>query len=185
MEANQIKKMIGTIGKGAAKLAAQVQLCAIECLIHAVNHGDITLAQHLIEALGKGGRKATLFAWFELYGPFVVSQGKLTYRKEPLEALKNEGDAAIRARLKDVLWTEAKAEAKAVSVVDVNVEFDKFMKRIHKIATEGTIELKNKGMLEALESFSNHYQNEQAIKAISALEPEELARVYGLRTVNA
>lgn len=186
MEANEIKTMIGRIGKAAQKLSTQIQLCALECLIHTVKHGDVSLANNLIDAVGKGTRKATLYAWFEINGPFYLPKGKtqLAYDKTRADALKQEEEAALRERLEDILWTEAKPEPKPVSVFDVVSEFDKFMNRMNKLVKEPEVQVKHKDFLDALTEFSTKYNNEAAIQAIAALDPEEMAQMYGLKKIN-
>lgn len=185
MNLNELRTLIGKIGKAAMKFAAQVQVAAVECLIHAVRHGDVSLANSLIEAVGKGTRKATLYAWFEVNGPFYLPKGKtaLAFDRERADKLAAEGEDALRARLIAVQWTEAKPEAKPVSVFDVSVEFDKFLNRMNKLAKEPEVQIKHKELLGALEAFQAKAQADEILKSVSQLEPAELARVYGLARV--
>jgi hypothetical protein len=77
MEKAQVLKNIGSIGRASAKLTKDIQATAVGCVEHAVKHGDVTLADQLVDALGKGLRKASLRAWFEKNAPMFIAKGKV------------------------------------------------------------------------------------------------------------
>lgn len=162
-----ILKKIGAIGKAAAKLTRDVQACATDCAWHAVEHGDVTLADQLIDALGKQGRKASLRAWFEKHTPMYLPKGKdkFAFDKERAKKFKAEGEEAYRASLADKPWEDAKPEAPVVSVFDVSDAADKFMKRIESMAKDATITLRNRELMELLGETIAHYHADQALKA--------------------
>lgn len=69
-----IGKEIARIGKAAAKLDTDIHVAALSVASHAFEHGDITLAQKLVEALGKGHRRNALLAWLTAFGPFAPDE---------------------------------------------------------------------------------------------------------------
>lgn len=138
MDKNQILKNIGAIGKASAKLTKDVQACAVECVIHAILHGDVTLADQLVDALGKQGRKASLRAWFELNGCMFIAKGKQTFSYDKFHKLGKADTPELRERLMAKPWEDAKPEAPAVSVLEISAKFDKFMDALTKQATEAT-----------------------------------------------
>lgn len=160
-----ILKKIGAIGKAAAKLTRDVQACAIDCAWHAVEHGDVTLADQLVDAIGKQGRKASLRAWFERHTPMYLPKGKNTFAfdGDRAKAMRTEGEQAVRERLAEIAWEEAKAEAPAVSVFDVSDAADKFMKRLETMAKDATITLRNRELMEELGQTIARYHMEHVM----------------------
>jgi hypothetical protein len=49
----------------------KVAVCAARIVVHAVKYGDVSLASHLVKALGTGWRGNDMHAWFETFGPFA------------------------------------------------------------------------------------------------------------------
>lgn len=138
MDKTNILKAIGAIGKASAKLTKDVQACAVECVIHAVLHGDVTLADQLVDALGKQGRKASLRAWFELNGCMFIAKGKQTFSYDKLHKLGKADTPELREKLMAKPWEEAKPEAPVVSVLEISAKFDKFMDSLTKQANEAS-----------------------------------------------
>jgi hypothetical protein len=162
-----IVKQIGSIGKAAAKLTRDVQACAINVAWHAVEHGDVTLADSLVDAIGKQGRKASLRAWFEKNTPMYLPKGKdkFAFDKDRAKAFRTQGEEAYRASLADKPWEDAKPEAPVVSVFDVSEAADKFLKRLETMAKDAAVTVRNRELLEMLGATVAHYHAEQAIKA--------------------
>jgi hypothetical protein len=162
---NEILKRIGTIGKAAKKLTADIQETAVDCAIHAVQHGDITLADQLVDALGKGMRRASLRAWFERNAPMYLPKGKdkFAYDAERAGKLKAIPEPELRESLMALAWEEAKAEEPVVSVFDVSEAFDKFIKRIEKQVGEANITVKNRKLMEELAHTAAVYHAEMVL----------------------
>jgi len=152
MDKATILKNIGMIGRASKKLTIQIQETAVACAIHAVRHGDITLADQLVDALGKGLRRASLRAWFERQGPFKVQKGKDTFAfvSDKAAELRKLNDEELAEVLNALNWEEAKAEEPVVSVIDIEEAFDKFMNRVMKQVKEAQVEVHNADLLQAL-----------------------------------
>ena len=160
-----ILKNIGVIGRASKKLTDQVQDTAISCAVHAVRHGDVTLADQLVDALGKGLRRASLRAWFERQGPFKVQKGKdvFSFNGDKAKTLRDLNDEELVEVLNALRWEEAKAEEPVVSVIDVEESFDKFMNRLMKQVKEADCEVKNAELLQALNQAASKWHAERVL----------------------
>lgn len=78
-----IDKSIKSIATRGKKYSNDIHLCAVSCLAHIQDHGDITVLQRLIEALPKGWRKNAVMAWAEAFGrvTFDTTDKVLVYDK--------------------------------------------------------------------------------------------------------
>ena len=65
-----INTAINSIGKRGKALDKDMHIVAVSCLIHADKHGDITLANRLLEVLPKTARSNALRDWFLAFGKF-------------------------------------------------------------------------------------------------------------------
>lgn len=73
-KASEIRKDMQALFQSAAKLQAKIHEIGLECIAHAQEHGDITLADSLVKGLeenAQGQRTETLKAWFTKYSPIV------------------------------------------------------------------------------------------------------------------
>jgi hypothetical protein len=138
MEKTKLIALIGSIGKRAATLTKDVQTAAVHCVLHAIAHGDVTLHDSLVEALGKQGRKASLRAWFELNGCAIVVGGtqKFSLDKSKRGTMAKQDQALLEAALMDKPWVDAIPEPKAISVLEIGALADKFLERLTKQATD-------------------------------------------------
>lgn len=161
-----IIKRIGSIAKAAQKVTDAVQETAVQCVIHAVRHGDVTLADRLIDAIGKGMRKNSLRAWFERNGPMYLPKGKteLAYDKQRAASLGEKTDEELTELLMAIKWEEAKPEEKIVSVLDVSEAFDKFIKRLEKQTAEAEVEVRHADLLAKLQQLTREYHAAEAVK---------------------
>jgi len=163
MEKAQVLKNIGSIGRASAKLTKDIQTTAVGCVEHAVNHGDVTLADQLVDALGKGLRKASLRAWFEKNAPMFIAKGKDKFSFDPTR--KGTWDQDREDTLLALPWEEAKPEEKIVSIFDVSESFDKFMKRVESMSKDAEVTLRNREMIDFLVHASATYHDAIASKA--------------------
>lgn len=71
-KAADVTKAIVSIGNRAKKLDHDIHVVGVSCLWHADQHGDVTLMQALIAALGKSQRRNALLAWAIAFGKFAI-----------------------------------------------------------------------------------------------------------------
>lgn len=164
MDIKQLMAAIGKIGKAAAKLTRDVQAVAVECAIHAVEHGNVTPANELVASLGKGLRRASLRAWFETNTPMFIPKGKDAFGFDAQRAKEMKKDIpALRELLLALPWEEAKPEEKTVSVFDVSEAFDKFMKRVESMAKDANVTVRNRELLDLLNQQVSIYHAERVL----------------------
>ena len=74
-------KSINTRGKS---LERDIHVAAVSCLVHADKHGDVTLAQKLVDAVPSLARKNALRDWFIAHGKFDydMTNKALTFNKK-------------------------------------------------------------------------------------------------------
>lgn len=168
MDIKQLMQAIGRIGKTAAKLTRDVQAVAVECALHAVDHGNVTPANELVVNLGKGMRRASLRAWFETNTCMFIPKGKDAFGFDAPRAakLKAEDRAELRERLMALPWEEAKPEEQVVSVFDVSEAFDKFMKRVESMAKDANVTVRNKELLDLLNQQVSIYHAERVLASV-------------------
>jgi hypothetical protein len=77
--ADAIGKAIASLAKRGKAFDKDVHIAAMSCLIHADKHGDITLANKLIDALPASQRKNALRDWFLAFGKFNYDQQNKTF----------------------------------------------------------------------------------------------------------
>lgn len=63
-------KSISTRGKAFER---DIHVTAVSCLVHADKHGDVTLAQRLVDAVPSLARKNALRDWFLAHGKFIYN----------------------------------------------------------------------------------------------------------------
>ena len=167
MSRESILKQIGSIGKASKKLTLDLQTCATDCAIHAVQHGDVTLADQLVDALGKGLRRASLRAWFERHTPMYLPKGKdkFGFDSERAKDMRAIPEAEVREALMALPWEEAKPEEPIVSVFDVSEAVDKFIKRLEKQVAEANVTIKNRKLLEEIAHAASVYHAERVLSA--------------------
>lgn len=165
MEKAQILKNIGAIGKASKALTANIQETAVGCIEHAVKHGDITLCDQLVDAIGKGMRKASLRAWFETNGPMYLPKGKdkFAFDKERRGEWSTEREEALKA----TPWEDAKPEEKVVSVLNVEEAFDRFINRLAKQIKEDTVTVENAELLTVVSQAAAKWHAEKVLSTIS------------------
>jgi hypothetical protein len=168
MDIKQLMQAIGRIGKAAAKLTKDVQAVAVECALHAVDHGNVTPANELVENIGKGMRRASLRAWFEKNTCMFIPKGKdkFGFDSERAKAMKAEDRAALRERLLALPWEDAKPEAPIVSVFDVSEAVDKFMKRMEGMVKDASVSVRNRELLEILNQQVSIYHAQRVMASI-------------------
>lgn len=81
--AKTIEAKIKTIAASGKKLEALAHETACDILQHVEDHGDITLAEKLVEALPSLARKNALKAWFLQFGKlnYNAEKKRFTYAK--------------------------------------------------------------------------------------------------------
>ena len=85
-DAKKLKASIASIRTSGAKLDERIQVAAISVIDHADKHGDTTLADALVNAMPKSGRKLALVEYLLAFGKFEVITAKSADDKKAIEA---------------------------------------------------------------------------------------------------
>lgn len=155
MTLKQIDDMIVNIKSRGKKLDADIQICGLAILKHVNEHGDITKANALYNALPKGSRRTALAAWFVEFGALKYSEKKdkkenpLAYNKKQLTNLQgamnkpwweckgtNEDGGRpfdLESQLKSLLTRMEKAREDGKEVKTGNVNVDELKKLIAQV----------------------------------------------------
>lgn len=67
-----IKAMSAAYGKASKALHHQLAIYAASCIMHAVQHGQITPTLNMLNDMGDALRKETMVKWLVTFGPFNV-----------------------------------------------------------------------------------------------------------------
>jgi hypothetical protein len=141
--AAEIKKAISSIGNRGVKLDADIHKAGVAVLAHATEHGDTTLADALVQAMPKGGRKLALVEWMLAYGQLA----KLDQKTDKDAIAAGRLFKLDRARTLDVAaaiatpWTEFKKEAPVLEAFDAQAAVHSLLARLQGAAKAGkTIE---------------------------------------------
>lgn len=151
-------KAIGAAGKAGAKLQQTLNDLAIQAIGYSVIHGDVTIANKLLDNMVSGMRKDSMVAFLEKYGNFawMKSEKKLAFYEAT--ALMSEHDFDLWAEETITQkWHEAKKAVEPTSIYDVGAEFDKFLKRMSKISEDVNMELRHRELLLQLERTASVY----------------------------
>lgn len=129
--AESINAAISSIAKRGKGLNKDIHIAAVSTLIHADKHGDITLANRLVEALPETMRKNALRDWYLAFGKFDYdAQNKVLIAK--MQAVTNTQEAMAKP-----FW-KFKPEAEYVPFNAVK-EVNRLLKRIDNAKTNGDL----------------------------------------------
>ena len=127
-KAADVTKAIESIARRAKKLDTDIHVTAVSCLHHADKHGDVTLMQNLIKAMGRSQRKNALIGWACAFGKFT-----------PDEAGKNvvfekDGTTDMTSATEESPWDFA-PEA-PFQAFDLSAELGKLIKKAQKASED-------------------------------------------------
>ncbi len=140
-----IDKEIGLIAKAGAKFDNRVQAAGLSVLAHVDKTGDTTLADRLINAMPKGGRKLALAEWMLAYGRMRALSSK---DKADADAVKAgrvfqymHDKSTDMQGATDTPWHEFRKEKAVSDAFDAQAAVKSLLDRLGKAAKDGkTIE---------------------------------------------
>lgn len=119
-----IAKVIASIQKRGQSLQNDIHRAAVSVLAHTEAHGDITLANRLLDALPGMARKNALADWFVAFGKFTANKDD----KNGMLAYNGEAVTMIAEATKLPFWEFKKEQAW------VPFDFDKAVSKLLKQA---------------------------------------------------
>lgn len=172
MQATELSKLIGQIGRASAKLTEMVQVAAVQCIAQSIIHRNATPAMQLFDAVGTHARRDALVAYFQMHGNLTWSKGEKKVIFCDMEKIPNgrklEWTEEYAEQVADMSWFKAAPEREPKSVFDVDEEASKFLERILKAKKRGA-EIKNDGLLERLTQAYNKWVGEQYVAQTTLL----------------
>ena len=140
-EVKAINAKISSIAKRGASLDADIQLAACSVLAHIDQHGDVTLADRLVNAMPKSGRKLALVEFMLAFGKLAVLKANSKENKAAIEsgrvfAYAKDKDTDIEGAIAKP-WYEFKKEAAVSEAFDVQASVKAILTRMAKAAKEG------------------------------------------------
>lgn len=149
-----IKKAIASIAARGKLLDSSIHVAGVSVLAHATAHGDTTLADALVNAMPKGGRKLALVEWMLAYGQITKLDPKLDKdavaagRLFKLDKARKYDEASAIA----TPWTEFKKEAEPLTAFDAQAGVLSLIARLTAAGAKGvTIEKKAEALASARE----------------------------------
>lgn len=162
VSAEALKQMIAKVGKAGAALKVLIQNAAVQCIVQVVQHGNTGPARALVEATPKHQRSA-LTAFFEKHSPMRYDstlKHLVLVADSPLRKLEisEEWVAGLPS------WESCSPAPEPRSIYDVEIEVEKFLNRMAKLAASPEITVKEKPLLQALIETNRRYQSEKYAK---------------------
>lgn len=143
-KAKNVRDQIELVKSRSKKLDDQIHTIAVSCLWHADQHGDITLMQDLIKAMGRSQRRNAVIGWANHFGKFKPSDdGKSV-------VFCRENNTDIEGAIGTSPWDFS--PEKAFKPFDMNAELDKLLSRAQK-AMEKERFIGNADTIKALEQL--------------------------------
>ena len=129
-----ILKRINSIARRGAKMDRDIHETAVDCLVHARDHGDITLLSKLVGAMPKSSRRKALIAWANAHAP-VNFQTKAELFK--LKKQRSQSDWHVAEAEAVPFWEYTKEKAPAQ--YDLNKAVNGFIRSLKKAREQGNL----------------------------------------------
>lgn len=157
MNGKQFTALCAELGEAVTSLRGKVQVAAVTAVGYSIVHGDVGAANRLIDAVGsaKTIRRDSLVAFLEKFGALAWSKGEkkfLYFRREDVEF-----DDDYVALMEANPWFGVVKEPEIASTLEVDVEVDKFLKRLRKLASEPKVDVKDRQLIAAIEEAQARY----------------------------
>lgn len=156
----QVMGMITRVKTMGKKYDALVHETAIQCLLHAQEHGDVRLMDRLIHALGRGYRAKGLKVWVEKFSPIRWNgDGNVGLAKE---GTKIYAPFDVETADATPFWTleeAAERTAKPLTLEALHAIVNNFSKQVEKVGN-GEREL---GEGENIEEITAYIERLQAV----------------------
>ena len=174
VEKPSIVLMIKSIEQRGRKLTDDIRVCAVSCVLLAVKHKDVTMADQLLASLPESVRKDSLRFWFTIWGPMRI-EGEGDKQKFKLcgpdkyKRLKDEYDADAKAFTESLsgrpIWDAKTTEAKS-KAFDFGKELAHLIKKAEKIEADKIAGAKLDGFKEYKELFGKSFKVDKKAKSV-------------------
>lgn len=159
----QINAGFKTVSTNRDKMNAKLQEMAISIIGHVHEHGDTTLADRLLTAMGRGLDRQAMVAYLEEYGcvRFEKDSGRFAINKK--KRAEMEFDEVYLMSDECVQWFEfAKSKKALTSSFDLEAKVESLLKSLAKKREEGDCEIKNAALASFLKNAVQAYHSANA-----------------------
>jgi hypothetical protein len=173
LSTNELHAALKAITKSVAATRQRVQSMAEQAVAYSIVHGDVSVGNKLLEAVGvnKSLRRDSLVAYLEKFGNFAYlkAEKKLAFFLNTQTGCTNGVITdAHYALITSSKWDEAKREAEIVSKYDMEAEVRKFIDRMHKLARDGNITIEHPEALAAVEQSFVRWSAANTLRSMTA-----------------
>ncbi len=168
-KAKSVRDQIALIKSRAKTLDDQIHIIAVSCLHHADKHGDVTLMQELIDAMGRSQRRNAVIAWACAYGKFDAN---------------SKGKNVVYSRVKQTDLEGAKGESPwdfkpepAFKTFDVEAELKKLLKRATKAAEDSRNNVPKEFIAKIGQALEGDVEVKQLIDAMESMPEDSVPEV--------
>jgi len=155
MDIKEINRNIGSIKKSTHNMQDKIQVTAIACIEHAIEHGDYTQFCRLVDAMGNGVRKSDFIYYVQSFTPLNWNNKKQCFNKP-----RKGGRSYMLAEANQVTWYEFTKDKK-VKPVDCD--------KVFNLTNEEIIAEYNKRQQKIVDSVINPDNNVPYINDLEAL----------------
>ena len=146
MDTAKLNALIDSIAKRGKKLDQDIHRAGVNCIHHIDKHGDITLAEKLIESMPKSARKKGLIVWF-------MDNSKLSYSEDEKKYIYDKSKKTNLERAMETPFWEHSQEVKPISPVDLDKRIESLIKQAEKALEDEQAKSKSNVDLEKLEKL--------------------------------
>ena len=159
---SQINAKLKTIAKNRDKINAELQTLAVSIIGHICEHGDTTLADRLLDAMGKGLDRQAMVLYLEDMGAVRFDKGTGKFVLSKKKRAEMEFDEDYLTSEDAPKWYEyAKAKGALSSTFDLEAKIAALLKQMAKKEESGEVEIKNAELAKFIENAIANYHSAQ------------------------
>ena len=153
MSKDEALKTCDIIGNQGVTQDNRIQRAAVTAVGYSILHGDITIAQRLVEVFPKGSKLVSLVAFMEEHGNLAWDKEAKTvvHIKDADREVETTKDiATLLEEMAAMQWHEYGPKSTPKSKYDIAEDLKKYLKRMQKKANDSTVEVEHAELLEKL-----------------------------------
>ena len=144
MDKEKLNALINSIASRGKKLDNDIHRAGVNVIYHIDQHGDITIAEKLIESMPKSSRRKALILW-------LIDNSKLAYSEDEKKYVYDKTKKTNLERAIETPFWEYTQEVKPISPVDLEKRIESLIKQAEKALADEQAKAKSNVDLEKLE----------------------------------
>ena len=146
MDTAKLNALIDSIASRGKRLDNDIHKAGVNCIYHIDQHGDITLAEKLIESMPKSSRKKALVLWF-------IDNSKLSYNEDEKKYVYDKTKKTFLERAIEKPFWDHSQEVKPVSPIDLDKRLENLIKQAEKALEDEQAKSKSNVDLDKLQKL--------------------------------